>query len=53
MKTKSGRVQIGALIDKGLWLDLKAQAIQNERGAGYLLDDAITMYLQAPEQNKK
>ena len=52
MKTKSGRVQIGALIDKGLWLDLKAQAIQNERSAGDLLDDAIRLYL-APEQNKK
>lgn len=53
IKDKSKRVQVGSWIDRQLWQRLKAQAAIEDRGAGYVLDDAIELYLQSKKKENK
>jgi hypothetical protein len=37
---------IGAMVNAGLWAEVKIQAIREGRKTGEVLDDAIRMYLK-------
>lgn len=53
VKDKENRVQVGSWIDRQLWQRLKAQAALEGRGAGYVLDDAIRLYLKTKAEGKQ
>jgi hypothetical protein len=53
MKQKADRMQVGATIDKELWMRLRAHAIMKNKTAGQILDEAIRQYLQANEDKDK
>ena len=52
-KDKDIRTQVGSRIDKQLWQQVKARAALEGRKAGYVLDDAIRMYLKTEQQDRE
>lgn len=46
MAKEQERVQVGSLINKRLWQQLRAQALLEGRTAGEVLDEAISDYLK-------
>ena len=38
---------IGAMVNTGLWAEVKIQAIRENRKTGEVLDDAIRLYLKS------
>lgn len=53
MKQKADRMQVGATIDKELWMRLRAHSIMKNKTAGQVLDEAIREYLQGKEGKDK
>jgi len=53
IKDRADRTQVGSWIDKELWKQIKSQAALEGRGAGYVLDDAIKVYIKGKAQQQQ
>ena len=49
-KKQEGKKQIGALLDEELYREIRSRAVGLDRPVGELIDEAITMYLDATPQ---
>lgn len=52
MYKKENRKQVGCTVDTDLYKRLRAQAVQEDRQTGQVLDDAIRMYLKSVKSGK-
>jgi hypothetical protein len=52
-KEKPGRRQIGVKLDMDVWRDLKILALEKDRTAGELLEEAMREYLAKHRKGRK